>query len=303
MCGGITGGVIGVIGVIVMIITVILSFHYPQYDQIAFVRHIYGQTDTSKVIQPGRIFLDLTKTLVYFPSTAQQVTFFNENGNAVPIYSETGLLFELDIAFIYYLIPENLAIVYNQYSTSYDNIIQTLAMTTIKNLATDFTPDDYINRKEYIQLSFATNVKKVIESQVGVYVPLEMFFFQDITFPDQILNNTLNSVIQEQNNILQGIIQQNEVIISETNAMVANIEAQANYTVSYAQIQANQIIANSISYSNNMAIKANNVGLMQAASYLNITGNDINKFVKVMSLYFSQNPKFILGSVNAFINT
>jgi len=148
------------------------------------------------------------------------------------------------------------------------------------------------------------HVKNQVESQVGVSIPIEYFFLQDIIFPDAVLTNSLNSVMQIQNNLLQQITQEVAVVIAVTNTKVSEIEAQANYVVSFSEIQATQLVANSNSYAANMAIKARNLGIATVANSLGIINpEDIDKFVKIMSLYEANTPKIIFGSVNTILST
>lgn len=292
--------VIFLIGIIIILpATLTPSFHYVKYDEMCFAKNKYGGTDTSKIIMPGRNFLPLNYGLVCLPSTYRQINYYVDDGTGVVVISQNGLQFNIDVSFRYRLTPENLEKVYNTFSTSYDNKINTIAKSIIKDKAGGYSPEDYISKKKELQKVFALAVKEAVESQVGVEVPLKFFFLEDITFPATILTTSLNTVLQTLNNDLLPITQQVEVIKAETLTQLSAIQAQSSSTLTRANLEAAQIINNSVSYTTGVNIKSKSMGIFTIADNLNITeSTDRAKFAKIMNLYDVKNTRFIYGNIN-----
>jgi regulator of protease activity HflC (stomatin/prohibitin superfamily) len=291
------------IAVIVVCVTVPLSYHYIEYDEMAFNKDIYGTTDFSKVLHQQRLFLPLTHTVVKFPTTYRPVSYLKSDGTNLRIFSDTGLEFDIDVVFYYRLIDTNLTFVYRTYNKNYNDQIVNIAKSVIKDTAVHYSSDDYVSKRLEIRYAFATAVKSKLESDVGVEIPIEYFILLNVVYPDNLIAINLESVKEVQNNELLANQQQVNVIIAQTAAMVANITAQTQYLLANANILANQTIVNSQSTATNIVQSANGIGISNVIDMLNMTDSpQKTEFIELLLLLDATNPRYLHGDFTPLVN-
>jgi len=282
------------VGVVLVCITVPLSFWYIPFDQVGFIQDRYGNVDTSTALSQGRYFLPLTKSVVLLPITYQPIQFVS------PVFSQSGLEFNLNISFNYRLTPDTAGQIYNKYSTNYEAQILAIAKANIKNAAPQFGVDDYSIHKSEIQGIFALAVSSQVSSEVAVEVPMDQFMLLDVVFPDSVLESSLASALQQQTNQINGLTQQVVVIESDTARLVAEINAETNLTLAYALTQSGQIVANSVSRANAMVTQARGDGIESALAMLGVTNSSIKTdFIRLSSILDNGNSRILSGPIGS----
>lgn len=268
--------VIFLLALVTIVPTVYLSFHVVNYNEVAFVRDIFGAVDTSYLLYPGRHFLLLTKTTVNFDSTYQTVKFQQSDNNAVRVFLSNGVEIDIDITFQYRIDVNKLSLLYNQYSTSYSSKAISVAQSIIKDTVTKYEINDYVTNRNSIVSDIAYNLQTALYESNGLYlmVPIENVQLLNIHLPDIILNKNLQISIEIQNNQVALLQQQIIEIQSETQKQVAAINATRNSIISEAIIKGNQIIDFANIYAKRIEVEARTIGLDYFFSTLNITQND-----------------------------
>ncbi len=289
--------VLGLVLSIIIIPLIACSFNYIEYNEMAFVQNRFGTVDTSKVYTQGRYFLTLDKFFVEFPSTYQHIVY------TTPVFTDIGLQFDLEVSFYYKLKPSKLGSTYNLYSKNYESRIVNIAKTTIKNEAIQYTINDYIRNRQYIENRLGLVLQNTLDEMVGVDVPQKYFRLLTIHMPNTLISTSLESAIELQNNQIQQYQQEVSVIQADTQRMVSEINANANKILAYAQTNGNQVLKTSEIYSTNLINTARSVGIQKVFDILNITDSNIkNEFVKMVSYIDANNTKIIHATNNMILS-
>lgn len=267
------------IAIIIITSTVATSYHYVRYDQYALRSNKYHGVQLSKVYTEGRHFLTLDNTMIYFPSVYKPIKFVSST------FSDNGLEFDLDISFYYKIPKDNLAQIYDLYSTSYENKIESNAKQVTKNIASTFSVDEFLTNRSYIEKTIGLSLENQIWQTLNIYVPSDYFKIISIDFPDILISKSLDTAIALQNNEIASLQQSVNLIKADTTQLISQITAQSNKIIQYAQTESNLIKSNAEYVSNNILLTARTNGLEMFCNELNITNPDqINKINKIFSI-------------------
>ena len=284
------------ITVIIVTSTVSMSYHYVRYDQYAFRSNKYHGVQLSKVYTEGRYFLTLDNSMIYFPSVYKPIKFVSNT------FSENGLEFDLDISFYYKIPNKNLAQIYNLYSTSYENKIESNAKQVTKNIASTFSVEEFLTNRSYIEKTIGLSLEKQIGETLNIYVPNDYFKIISIDFPDILISKSLDTAIALQNNQIASLQQSVNLIKADTNQMISQITAQTNKILEYAQTESSLIESNANSVSNNILLTARTNGMNLFCNQLNISNPEqINKINKIFSIIDNVNNLTLFNTQNNII--
>lgn len=291
------GWLIGFLGVVIIITsTVATSYHYVSYDQYAIRINKYHGADLSKVYTEGRYFLTLDNYLQYFPSTYQPIKFESNT------FSDNGLEFDLDISFYYKIYKDKLSTIYDLYSTSYKNKIESNTKQVIKNIASTFSVDEFLANRTYIEKTIGQELEKQIWTTLSIYVPQDYFKIISIDFPDILISKSLDTAIALQNNEIAILQQSVNLIKADTTQMVSLITAESNRILQYAQSESNLITTNANSESTNIRAVSRTDGINFFCSTLNISSaKHVNRINKLFSMIDSYNNITLLNTPNNMI--
>lgn len=284
------------IGVIIIISTIVPSYHYVKYDEYALRLNKYHGADLSKVYGEGRYFLTLENSMIYFPSTFQRVSFVSS------AFSDNGLEFDLDVSFYYKLPKENLGTIYDTYSTSYANKIESNAKQVTKNIASTFRVEEFLSNRTLIEETIGLALQTQIDQTLGIYLPRDYFKIITITFPSILISKSLDTAIALQTNQIALLQQEVNIIIADTEQMISQIEASTTRIENYALTKSNQIKSNAQSISTNMLLTSRTDGLDLFCSTLNITEPaQINKINKIFTMIDNANNLTLFNTGNNLI--
>lgn len=274
-----TGLIVLLVSIIIITSTVSMSYHYVRYDEYAFEINRYHGVHMGHVYTEGRYFLTLDNTMTYFKSTYQPIKFVSAT------FSDNGLEFDLDISFYYKIPKENLAQIYNLYSTSYEGKIESNAKQITKNIASTFSVEEFLTNRSYIEKTIGYALEAQLNKTLKVYVPTDYFKIISIKFPEILVSKSLDTAIALQNNEIASLQQAVNVINADTTQMVSEITAQSNRVIQYAQTQSTLIQSNANSQSSNILLTARTDGMELFCSILNITNpHHINKINKIFGI-------------------
>lgn len=276
----------------------LISLNFVSYDECALEINKFGTVYESPVLTQGTYALFPIIGTVLFPATFQEV-YFNST-----VFSDTGLPFVLEIQYYYKLPTHDLYDIYNKFSYSYDSRVQSSSKKTIKNLAADFAVADFLQNRTFIEETFAKGIYEDLQNDIGVYAPEQYFKIINITFPPNIIDNSLNSALALQLTQIQQNQQAVDVVRADTAQMVADINAETN-----------ALLQNSVAKSNAVALLGNNKYMMIVDSTrgkgmdlvvkaLGITNPpDLDEFIKYMGLLDNVNKTIFRGMDNVIVNT
>jgi regulator of protease activity HflC (stomatin/prohibitin superfamily) len=277
---------------IIVISTIASSFWYVSYSQYALRRNTYSGVDLTPTFTEGRYFQTLVNSMVYFPSTYQEVTFESKT------FAENGLEFDCQITFYYRLPKDSVGSIYNKYSTSYDTRVVNNAKQVAKNVASTFSVDNFLSNRTYIERKIAIELEPYLLDTVGVYAPADYFKIINIVFPETLMSKSLETAVALQNNQVQSYQQEVDLIEADTQKLKATIDAQTSRTIEYAKNQATQIITNAHSKATQILLVARSDGIDTVCNELEINSSDSkNKLTKVFAVMDNLNNITMLSNV------
>ena len=158
--------------VLLMIILLPMSFHNVEYDEMAFYkRRSTGTISRDKVYEAGRYFIGPDGEFVKFPASLQTVDF---KGLSVWTKTQTtaegggqgaaGTAVKLDVSFQYRLRPAELSSLYSSVALTFRPFIENLATTTIKNISTSYTANEWTENRKEIQKAMLTGIDTALEN-------------------------------------------------------------------------------------------------------------------------------------------
>lgn len=264
---------------IVVIVTITLSFWYVPYNNYALERSTYTGVKLNHVYDEGRYFLTLDKQMVYFPSTYKEISFTSKT------FAENGLEFDCFITF-YYRLPKNkIGDIYDSYSTAYNTRVVNNAKQIVKNVASKFSVDNFLNNRSYIETTMAYALEAYLSKTVQVESPNEYFKIVNIIFPKTLIDKSLETAIALQNNQIQLYQQEVNIIEADTNKLKAEIDAESSKTLEYANNEANKIITNSQSEATKILLLTRSKGIDKVCDVTKITKpSDINRLTNVFAV-------------------
>jgi hypothetical protein len=279
-----------------------LSFHTIKYFEIALVERVTGVVEYDHVLTQGIHYLPLTKKPVTFPATQNRVAFLQQTNNALVVFSEQSLEFDFNIEFSYRLVKEGLGSIFRDYGLNFDDRVEKMSQSILKDQAVNYTSDDYIRERDRINQDFAYLLKERLEQAIPIVVDFDMVILMEIHFPDSLVNKNLDSAIEIQNNTLQLNQQAVDLIKVETDRMVAGILAQANFTLADAEIRGNQSISEATIEANIMQLDANSEGLHYAIAQLGLNSQETDGFLRAMAFRKNVDVKVVDGSFASLVS-
>ncbi len=277
-----------------LLLFIIWGLNFIPYNEYALTRNRLGTVYSTPVLTQGMYYLFPIYGTVIFPSTLIDVNFKST------VFSDTGLEFVMEIWSCYQLPKNNIYKIYNKFSNSYDLRVQSISKKTIKNLAATFSVSEFLQNRTKIERIIAKGVYDDLLVEMSVYAPTEYFKITDIKFPQNILDNSLQSALALQNVQLQENQQYVQVVIADTAKMVATINSQTNQILQNSISESNRIIASGNYESDRILTSARSEGIKKTVNYIGITENVIQEFVDVMAL-IDNNNKTIFHDIGSQI--
>lgn len=293
------------IGVILVCILVPLSYKYVSPYEYAFVRNRFGTIDTDEVIGPSvRKFYPLQYTLVYFPSTLQEVSF---NDNPISIFTRDGLQVKMTITFYFRLAKENLKNIYTKYGVNYLPVVLSQAQLTVKNFAgsvgSSRTLTELLEQREKVESELAVFFRDQMLSIVGITVPIQYFKIGHIFIPSTSISQYLATVVQVENSTVVKNVQDLAAIRAETGTILTSFIANETTIKVTADINANLVIGNSEGVAQGIVLTARAKGIENFFKLLNITDTTMKlRIISTFGLMDNPNINILRGLGNSIVN-
>ena len=217
------------IGLLLLIILLPLSYYYVEYDKYALDRnkiHGGGGIDYKHTYEYGRYFWGVGHTTETIPRILQLVEYKTE----LLAFTTSGLEFMIECSF-HYRIPRNgVTTLFRLYHQSYSNQIRSVALRALKNVATEYSLDEYITKRKIIHLAMYNELVIDLSTLCGDIKCIEIphpqhFQLRKVVVPTSIHNTWLLSVIRIEENIAQQNIQTKILVEKETERLESIISA------------------------------------------------------------------------------
>lgn len=265
--------------VFLLIILLPISFMYVNFDEYAFIRNKLTNTvDTSTVYENGRYYVLPHREKVVFPRDYQV---FNMS-LSVSDKEEKG--FFMGVVVYYRLNKERLADLYTAFGFNYETQINSIIESNVKNIAPQFTLNEYLNKRANITRTINNQLKKELED---VYINLEdnKVFIQQILFQEATVKRFLDIAVQGQENERRIFEQDAELIRADTTRLSEEVQAETTLIRRTANAQALQAIDTAKAEAVRITSGARGNGINTVLKELEVKDTDTrNTFIKLMAI-------------------
>lgn len=273
-----------------------LSYNTVAYYQIGLTKsRSTGSVDRSSVYENGNYFLNPDNAFLVYPSTIMTKSFPNLSIWSLASKEDAGIFLEIDITFQYYIIPETLGKLYNKIGTNYDKLLESLAISAIKNEAVKWSSDDYLKNRRKIEKSMLKSLHSKLEDEANCNITSLQLL--DIQFPQSFYDRKLDTAVQIQTNIATEYSLNAQIIRGKTSQMVAYLLNQATQTIKLSESQAINIKEIAKTKSKEIIQNAKIESFFSIVKELNIT----NK-TQILSLDYLLQLELEKDNIDFFIN-
>jgi regulator of protease activity HflC (stomatin/prohibitin superfamily) len=307
---------IGAVTIILIIIASVIatSFVYIEPGQYALLEGTHG--GNSGIIQTpyrnGRQRPGWGFKKHVFPAPMQTIVYKSGSPHGIVLaFADNGLEFEVECSFDFWIVFENLYVMYDKYRMNYMIQISSVGLRALKNVAPRFSLTEYIQNRTLIHREMYTYLKRDVESICGnvtcVTIPNSAHFqLRRVHVPSAIHETWSTTSIQSQINARQEYERQTILVEKETERLQAEIIANKSRIEIGTQNQVTVIRANADAYSIAKREEAAGVGIASVVNKLNLTSTEGQEFYRLWSIRGSNDPeltrmlraKFVLDDTN-----
>ncbi|KXJ14793.1 uncharacterized protein LOC110238397 [Exaiptasia diaphana] len=290
-CMRCTASILFVIGVILLVVLLPMSFGNVEYYQIALVKQkSTGKVDLSRVYSSGRYLIGPDYTFKTFEADAHFETL-----NQVSTYSADKVEVTVSCTFQYFLKPEDLADLHQEYDVYYKPVIKSTANAVIKGVATDIPVGDFIRKREIVESKLFKAVADRLggkccrkdcklykcrsdclpyrdckKSDKGVFVEVRYFQLLGFDIHYDVKSRYLRQVIEREQEEEANFQLEEKVVRKETDRQRNEINNEAKEITQNSTSQATVIMAKAEGAALVEVEQARNTGLQQVFTSLGI---------------------------------
>lgn len=283
--------------IILCAITIPFAFTYVEYDEWAFYKNtLANEVDTSEVYDEGRYFWGWPGTAVRFPNNYQFVSFTGPE--ALAIFTQDGLEFEVEASFQYKLVKEELATMFGKFSINYHQQIMAVGKAKIKNMLPRFNLTEMVEDREAISAKVWKELHDDVLSKAHAVVPASKFQLRKMTLPVQIIGKYLENAIQRQDNKKTMSQQEADLIRKRTEVVEQQYDANVTRILEKARAQGDLIKNTALYEARAIVAKAEGKGYAQLFKTLGIEDDlDLQqKFLRVDAILEGEvKPQMLFG--------
>lgn len=266
---GCSQAVICLIAFILLFILLPMSFSRVDYYEYGLVqRRSTGTVSRDKVFGPGNHLIGPDYSFITFPNTAQTMEFVDLSVWTKSSDTDAGTAMLLDLSFQYVLKQDSLVDLYELVATNYESLIRNVALNTIKNNATSFSADHWVQSRRMIQDELRNSVGSALKSAHAGCVLLQL---RKVQFPPSFVARRLDAAIQVQRNAEEAYKQTATITRSETGALVLEVENEALLVERNAEAQASLIAARAANLAKDYEQRSRSEGLALVTEAVGIT--------------------------------
>lgn len=235
-CGVITA-------LILLVVLIILTFSYVEYFEYGLVqRKTTGAVDTSEVYATGRYALGPDRHFVKYQADAHLEDFDGMRVFSASTSNDSvGLEFQVDVAFTYLLIQEEIGFVHQEMASNYPAIILATAQEAIKNSAAEnVTFTEFFQERKKVAALFRDAVQERWSSST-LHCNLDQFHLGRIQIPQSVAKKQLEARVQNERNGMEEFLQQAQIERELTAVEVNRINLETLKELRTAEAEASLI--------------------------------------------------------------
>jgi len=275
-----------------------------------------GKVKLDKVYTGGRYMIGPDFTFKTFPAEVHY-----EELEQISTFSQDGIEVEITCAIQYFLRPEDLPEMHQEYDLYYKPVVRTTANAAIKGRAANLTVSHFIRDREFVERELFMALKRRLEgsccrkdcnvnpctpgcvehskcttSQKGLFVEVRYFQFLDFDIHDDVKSRYLRQVTRREEEEQAKYELDEKVVRKETERLKNEINNEAAEITQNATAKATIIRAKADAEALLIVEKARDSGLSYIYQKLNITKEEHkNAFNYLRTLRGQKNVKFNVG--------
>lgn len=259
---------------------------------------ITQKVDT-KIYHTGFHFIDPFNGFIKYPTTVQEVTFFQDTGEvgtaSGPLNSRTqdGLNVHIQLAFHFRVKPENIYDIYMTFKKSYLGPITGQARTTLRDIAGEYLAVEFFYNRSLI----GDNMWLALEEAVQpYYVDVVFFQLREIDLPDQFEDALRNVQIARQEFEIAQYEQQAALVRAQTEIYLAEADATMKIITAEADAEAFLIDINAKAEAINITLTAQKEALYGLAQGLGLNSTELLAYLWIQAILEHDSSWLIVGS-------
>lgn len=306
-------------GIVVLLLIIILPLGFVgiEYYELGFTKQkSTGRVNLDEVYTGGRYFIGPDFTFKTFPA---EVHF--EEMNEIAIFSKDKVEVEITCAMQYFLRPEDLKDMHQEYDLFYKPVVRTTAIAAIKGQATQLSISQFIRERSTVEEELFKAAKTRLEgtccrkdcsatncvpgciqysnctsSQKGMFVEVRYFQFLNFDIHDDVKSRYLRQVTEREQEERAQYELGEKVVRKETERQKNEINNQAAEIAQNATAEAKVIQAKAEADALLTVEAARDRGLSFIYSQLNITSQQHKSALNYLrTLRGKKNFKFNVG--------
>ncbi|KAF6019222.1 hypothetical protein EB796_022463 [Bugula neritina] len=234
-----------IVGIVCVIFFSLLLTSYADlhYYEIGFKKSkTTGSVNTKRIYSAGRKWLGPTFTFKKFDAVGQEIMFNESTVYAAPdpqedVEDDSGasLTITVDIHIIYFVIPEDLKLLHDEYDVNYHPIITSSALAALKDTASKFTLKQFYTEREEVENKLLLGIQQRLGGMCfsncfvgcisrdqctvkdkGLFVDARYLQLTNLKIPYEVEQRNLKTLIITEETAKESFTQQAAVIEKET---------------------------------------------------------------------------------------
>lgn len=260
------------------------AFQKVEQTQLALKKNTFTGKVDNQVFGPGRHYIGLFHTFIYFPAIQITIEFKNDgDGTTAEITGRTkdGLALSLEISFQYQLLPDKIYDLYINFAEIYEATFIRIAREEIRDVSSKYTAIEFFSNRTGIGFDMEDTLRTAL-SQVFTDVP--GFQLRNVDLPDSFEDAIERSEVARQEIEIAKLEQQAALVRAQTAILEA--QAQANITLIEANASAQAFIIQMEAQARalNITLTAQSEAYYGLAQSLNLTSTELLSFLWIQAL-------------------
>jgi len=298
-CVLITVGVL--VGITAVLIAILLPLSYAplEYYQYGFRRRTTtGSVDVSHVYgNGGRHLIGPDHEFKVFPADAHF-----ENFVAITVFAADRLQVTITCSFQYFLRPDQMHLLHNNYDIHYRPVLRNNALDAIKGASTEFTTRDFIHQRDRVKVALFNAVRERLggtccedncgtqgtrpcydgcrshstcsEGDMGLFAEVRYFQLLALRIPDELNQRYLQALILVEEQQTEELRQEGTIIRKDTDRLAEQFANTAREVSQNATATSTKIHAEASAKAQAMVENARSDGLKLMYTSLNIDNSE-----------------------------
>ncbi|RMG41392.1 MAG: hypothetical protein D6732_02500 [Methanobacteriota archaeon] len=260
------------------------AFKKVEQTELALKKNTFTGKVSPEVYGPGRHYIGLFHTFIYFPAIQITIEFKNsEDSTATEITGRTkdGLALALEISFQYQLLPDKVYELYLNFAELYEATFIRIAREEIRDVSSKYTAIEFFNNRTGIGFDMEETLRKAL---LDVFTDVPGFQLRNVDLPDSFEDAIERSEVARQEIEIARLEQQAALVRAQTAILEA--QAQANITLIEANASAQAFIIQMEAQAKalNITLTAQSEAYYALAQALNLTSTELLSFLWIQAL-------------------